>query len=305
MRIEIETGELTRPDALSLAVLVHSLFPDVLGQIALMANASHEALNTAVAPRDPAAVFGEEGAPSSVAPSAEDVFARPPAGAPSAEGSPPDSSADISPGSATPPTAPLSEDAAPITLDSDGVPWDARIHSGGKTLTQAGVWRARVGVGKDVVAAVKAELRAALAAGSPAAVPLAPPAPAIPPPPPATGSVPPAAPPPATPESAEGASSTIPAATSGTTGVPLPPDAAAAALVAAANKTGVFEEGQSPAAVFTGVMRHVTDGKFTPEEIGAACAATLIATPRELMAKPELAKDFIANLNDLRSGAGV
>lgn len=60
--------------------------------------------------------------------------------------------------------------AAPA-LDSEGLPWDERIHAGTKALTDAGAWRKRRGVPKEVIAAVEAELRAL---GHGAAVPPAP-----------------------------------------------------------------------------------------------------------------------------------
>lgn len=48
---------------------------------------------------------------------------------------------------------------AAIELDSTGLPWDARIHSGGRTKTQKGVWVSRKGVQPNVVSQVTAELR--------------------------------------------------------------------------------------------------------------------------------------------------
>jgi hypothetical protein len=65
----------------------------------------------------------------------------------------------------------------------------------------------------------------------------------------------------------------------------------------------VFQEGQSPAAVFAGVMRFITDGKYTPEELGAACSACMITSPREIMQKPNLAPEFTQTLADLRTSA--
>lgn len=48
------------------------------------------------------------------------------------------------------------------TVDSDGTPWDARIHSGGKTFMtsgpKAGTWKLIRGVDKNLVEQVKAEL---------------------------------------------------------------------------------------------------------------------------------------------------
>ena len=50
------------------------------------------------------------------------------------------------------------------THDSTGLPHDARIHSTPAALTSKGVWRAKRGVDKQLVATVEAELRGAPAA---------------------------------------------------------------------------------------------------------------------------------------------
>lgn len=74
-------------------------------------------------------------------------------------------------------------------LDSDGLPWDGRIHASTRTTTAKGVWKKKKGVDEALTAAVTAELRQAQAANKAAAhVPLN-----AAPPPPAAGS---AAPPP-------------------------------------------------------------------------------------------------------------
>lgn len=49
------------------------------------------------------------------------------------------------------------EPAAP-SVDGDGFPWDERIHSSSKGITEKGVWRLRKGVSPAVVTQVKAEL---------------------------------------------------------------------------------------------------------------------------------------------------
>jgi hypothetical protein len=72
-------------------------------------------------------------------------------------------------------------DISNATLDSTGLPWDARIHSGNKTLNQDKTWKKRKGVPENIVDAVTAELRAT-AAPTPAA-PVADTAPVIPAPP--------------------------------------------------------------------------------------------------------------------------
>lgn len=57
------------------------------------------------------------------------------------------------------------DDAGPVNVnapavDSSGLPWDERIHSGNKEMTDKGVWRKRRGVSDATKTAVEAELRA-------------------------------------------------------------------------------------------------------------------------------------------------
>jgi len=88
------------------------------------------------------------------------------------------------PPAATPPVAPVG-----VELDTDGIPWDSRIHSGKKTkLAKSQQWKKKRGVDTDYVAQVEAELKAAMAA-SPAAPVTA--TPAVTPPPPAAVVTPP------------------------------------------------------------------------------------------------------------------
>lgn len=62
------------------------------------------------------------------------------------------------------------EIATNVELDSEGLPWDGRIHSSSKkTLVENGRWKLIRGVDKDLVETVKAELRAALSAPAPVA----------------------------------------------------------------------------------------------------------------------------------------
>lgn len=51
-----------------------------------------------------------------------------------------------------------------LELDSDGVPWDERIHSGAKSKTDSGTWRKKKGVDKDEHGRITAELKAAVSA---------------------------------------------------------------------------------------------------------------------------------------------
>lgn len=60
-----------------------------------------------------------------------------------------------------PPTAPA--DSGPkMILDAEGIPWDERIHSSGKTfLTEGGCWKLKRGIDPVLVAKVKTELKIA------------------------------------------------------------------------------------------------------------------------------------------------
>lgn len=61
--------------------------------------------------------------------------------------------------------APTDEDApSDAQFDKTGLPWDARIHSRGRSMNSDGTWRAKRGVDDATVAAVVAELRGVPAA---------------------------------------------------------------------------------------------------------------------------------------------
>lgn len=80
-----------------------------------------------------------------------------------------------------PPAEPVEvTNANPPQLDARGFPWDARIHSQGKTIIASGAWRDKKGVEDAVRAAVEAELRAIVAApAAPAPIAVTPPAPPV------------------------------------------------------------------------------------------------------------------------------
>ena len=70
-----------------------------------------------------------------------------------------------------PPVPPSTEKSTPVTnpgnveLDADGIPWDARIHSGGKTkLKAANTWKLGRNKDPELIKQVMAELKAAVAA---------------------------------------------------------------------------------------------------------------------------------------------
>jgi len=73
-----------------------------------------------------------------------------------------------SPPSAEAPDAPAEGDTPPVDLDADGMPWDARIHSSGKTRYKkkgpngnADTWVLKKGVDRALVEQVRAETPAA------------------------------------------------------------------------------------------------------------------------------------------------
>lgn len=87
------------------------------------------------------------------------------------------------------PAAPTPPAASAADRDSNGLPWDHRIHAGSRGVNKDGTWKAKKLVSNELKAQVEAELRQGLtvnAALAPAAV-AAPPAPGVPPAPPAPG----------------------------------------------------------------------------------------------------------------------
>jgi len=69
-------------------------------------------------------------------------------------------------GAETPPDAggaASASESGTIDLDAEGIPWDARIHSGAKSKIKDGTWRLKKGAEPALVESVKAELKAAAA----------------------------------------------------------------------------------------------------------------------------------------------
>jgi hypothetical protein len=94
------------------------------------------------------------------------------------------------------PAAPSSLAVGAPTFDSNGLPWDIRIHAGSRGVNKDGTWKARKNLDPNEKVRVEAELRGALAVNAalaPAAAPLLPAALAAIPAPP-TGAAVPAAP---------------------------------------------------------------------------------------------------------------
>lgn len=172
--------------------------------------------------KDAAAVFGSQpGKPAeTTAPPA--ATADTPAEADESPSSP-NEPAQPAPAAASPGEANEATGAPGVELDSDGLPWDARIHAGSKTrLKKSQQWKPKRGVDPDLKAEVEAELRAAMSAGGSAEKPAAPAAPAEPAKP-----APPAAP--AAPAEPQGAITTFPALMSRITSAGITQERASAA----------------------------------------------------------------------------
>lgn len=107
-------------------------------------------------PFDPVAAFGATTAAESATPpavSASSANDSPFPGAPSAP----------APG-ATTSTSTITETATSVPVDSEGLPWDGRIHSSSKEkLVKDSTWKLKRGVDKALVEQVKAELRGVMA----------------------------------------------------------------------------------------------------------------------------------------------
>lgn len=198
----------------------------------------------------------------------------------------------------TPAVAPSPPNPGGVEVDKSGLPWDGRIHSGPadkKPKNADGTWRKKRGATDDEVAAVEAELRAALNAPAPAAIP-APPVAAVP-----VAEVPAVPVPlaPAVPVAPVAAAAPVPAAPPSTPApaapVPTPPAAATAsgpAVAATAN--------EAPATTFAELMRKVTTrqaaGVLTVEGTAEISSALGITGVRDLLARPDLVPSFDALL---------
>lgn len=143
-----------------------------------------------------------------------------------------------------------------VDLDTDGLPWDARIHAGTKSKNQDGRWKMKRGVEDHVVAQVQGELRALMGVPTPGNVPQAG-APAMPP----AAPIPPAPPAPPAPNTAAGAPATIPPAMAGAQDGAQLPAIDFPTLAAKVSAWTVPTDG--------------TPARLTPEQLSAAVAAVI------------------------------
>lgn len=67
------------------------------------------------------------------------------------------------PSAAAPVAPPTASPAAGVEVDARGLPWDARIHSGGKTKLKSGNWVNKRGVDESVIKMIEAELAQVMA----------------------------------------------------------------------------------------------------------------------------------------------
>ena len=183
-----------------------------------------------------------------------------------------------------PTVAPVASPSSGVELDADGLPWDARIHSGPadkRPKNADGRWRRARGVDDATVKAVTAELRQVMGAPAPAPMPAAAPTPP-PAPPVAVDPVPPVP--------------VAPVPTVAPTPPPPTPEPAATAfgqdVAGNAHSAGV--------ATFADLMKKVTRmqtaGLVTVETTSQIAASLGLTGLRDLMNRPDLVPSFDALL---------
>lgn len=186
----------------------------------------------------------------------------------------------------TPAPAP-SPNPGGVEVDSRGLPWDARIHSGPankKPKNADGSWRKGRGVDDATIAQVEAELRSVMGAAPPP-VPVAPaPAPEV-----AAAPIPPAPPVPVAAPAPPAPAAEAP------TPAPIAPEPTLAAAVTASGPVAA-----TPAANFADLMRKITGlqtaGHLTVEGTAEISASLGITGVRDLMHRPDLIPSFDALL---------
>jgi hypothetical protein len=329
--LTINSATLTSKEAGAAAAMLLALHPDCLAdaigtldpdQLRLPL-VHHQGAADVIVP-DAAAAFASAPAPEQTAaeafaaPGAQPPEAGAPFAPPTPAASPPSAPTPPAPAPASSATAPAAAPApgvtaAPVTapaaseLDSEGLPWDNRIHATGSdgkgVMTAKGVWRAKRGANQLTVHKIKDELRAALAA--PAAGTAAPaPAPAETP---AERTVreaveqglvaAPLAPAVATP--APPAASAPVAATA----APPPPIAASAPAVSTPSPApAAADDATPPATLFAAAMRKVTkaqlDGHITVPETDAILTHLGLTQMRDLLARPDLIPVFDVSVDN-------
>lgn len=133
-------------------------------------------------------------------------------------------------------------------LDTNGLPWDARIHSAGQNrVNEDGTWRKRRGVSDQMLATVESELRSRGRAPAPVSLPVPPPPSDLPVPPPPVvlpnGSTP-------------GSSATVP--------TPMPPPPAPTSGSVPAN-------GPTLTMLINQMNRYAAEGRYSMAHLMADC----------------------------------
>lgn len=241
---------------------------------------------------DPAVLFGGNRAP--LAPPAPGVATAPAAPVANVAGAPVAAAGTATNQSAT--VAP----PANAAVDSEGIPWDARIHSETRKTNADGTWRYRRNLDAAVKQAVYAELKAA--AGQQVSPPAAPVGatgtshiPMVAPPPPAAVAPPPPA-----------AEVVAPPPPASATVLPFPSPAPAAPPVPVqpATALGMPNAGQPPVVQavtsFRDLMQKVNvalaAGKLTQPQLAEACKLAGVDSVTALAAQPMLVPAVDANL---------
>lgn len=258
MHIELDTGNMSRADALALSALIGSKFPDLFADDA--STAMRSVITSGGADPWPEAQHADHAEHVDPAEAFEQPAALDPAAAFGAAPLEPAASpvGALSPAIASAP--------AGVEVDKEGLPWDARIHAGTKAKNADGRWKAKKGAPDDLKAQVTAELRAVMGA---------PPAPAAAPPPP---------PPPPTPQAAALNTALAEAEAAAAPPPPPPPQA-----TAPSNTAGFIAAMQK-------VTAGQADGKITPQDVATIVASLGLTSARDLMHRPDLVPEFEAQV---------
>lgn len=162
----------------------------------------------------------------------------------------------LAPTAAVPAVPAVPPSPAGIEVDADGLPWDARIHAGGRAKNADGRWRQKRGLNDGALKArVEAELRQAMGVAATASVPVVPTVPVVPSPP-----------------------TTASPNTPATSGAPTPPLAVPAAPAA--------EETAPQFLARIGGM--LASGALTQDKLSAALAAVGLTSMSQLVTAPAL-----------------
>lgn len=280
---------------------IRNMVDELIGNTHTQVAAGFEAAGTTETPvADPQAAFQQPVAPTvsvnvTVPPgvTAEQIAAVPPAPAPVAP-------------AAVPPAPVAAPAAVPQSAEKDsaGLPWDGRIHAKNKAKCQDGTWKKGKDIDPNLIAAVEAELRAAVsapvippaAAPTPVAAPVATPAGAIQQVPAAPGAP------------VDGYPTPLPTAAlpnldGANDGFPPPPTGTIPAAIPAVPAAPVAP---APPTTFADLMAVVTTmqttGKISFPEIVAVCNQHGLANLALIAANPALIPQVYASLEAIWAG---